>query len=157
MDTFATGFGGIFVLCALLSDAYLVAWQGDLGRLGVAPKRVCSSDRICVSPLPCKVSVSTIPLHRSRYQLPCRINLVSDSFSTDMLYARSVFWLTEALQSNIRAAMSHCPLYTVGEPGLTNYGAEAIVHKSWWKMRLPNVLSNTHNNLAASAIFPRAW
>ena len=62
MDTLATGFGGIFVLCVLLPDAYLVAQSGDLGRLDVSPKRVCSSDRICVSPLPCKVSVSTIPL-----------------------------------------------------------------------------------------------
>jgi hypothetical protein len=107
MYVFATGFDGTFVLCAVLPDAYLVAWQGDLGRLGVFPKRVCRSDRICVSPLLCKGSVSTIPLHSSDHQLSCTINSLSDSFSTDMLDTRLVFWLTEALQNNIMMSVLH--------------------------------------------------
>jgi hypothetical protein len=51
--------------------------------------------------------VSTIPLHSSDHQLSCTINSLSDSFSTDMLDTRLVFWLTEALQNNIMMSVLH--------------------------------------------------
>src|SRR5262245_60279747 len=99
MCVFATGFGGSFVLRVVLPDTYLVAWRECLDRLGrFSEMRLQQRQELCQS-VGCKDSVSTNPQCRFISvvnQLSCTVNLLSDSFSVDMLDTRLGFWLTAA-------------------------------------------------------------